>query len=120
MDCCPTCRQALRVSRDLRIDVEAGILIRNGRFTMLEPRELELFEALWSSIGKLRTKEQLMTDLYWLRTDNDEPDAKIVDVLICKIRRKLKLIGVEIQTIRGKGYRLLPVIEGSDHDRNQP
>ena len=51
------------------------------------------------------TKEQLMTALYCHRPDN-EPCAKIIDVMICKIRKKLKPHGIEIKTIWYEGYEI--------------
>lgn len=38
----------------------------------------------------------------------DEPDEKIVDVFICKIRQKLRRAGIAIETVRGMGWRLPP------------
>lgn len=39
--------------------------------------------------------------------DHDkEPEIKIIDVYICKARRKLEPIGVRIDTVWGKGYAL--------------
>ena len=48
------------------------------------------------------TRQQLLTavTLY----DGDEPDIKIIDVLICKVRKKLKPLGIHIKTIWGVGY----------------
>ena len=44
---------------------------------------------------------------------NDGVHIKIVDVFICKIRRKLKPHGIEIKTIWGCGYQM----EKADADR---
>lgn len=51
------------------------------------------------------TKEQLHQYLYAERPDA-AADIKIIDVMICKIRPKLKPLGVEIETIWGHGYRI--------------
>jgi DNA-binding response OmpR family regulator len=51
------------------------------------------------------TKDQLMTALYCHRPDN-EPCSKIIDTLICKMRRKLKPHGIEIKTIWCAGYEI--------------
>ena len=51
------------------------------------------------------TKDQMMTMLYADRPD-EEPDSKILDVMICKMRKKLSPHGVEIRTIHGAGYEL--------------
>lgn len=38
----------------------------------------------------------------------DEPAPRIVDVFVCKIRRKLRPFGVAIVTVWGEGWRLPP------------
>src|SRR5215831_17895658 len=53
------------------------------------------------------TKDQMMTVLYADRPD-EEPGSKILDVMICKMRKKLSPHGVEIRTIYGAGYELPP------------
>lgn len=52
------------------------------------------------------TLERFMQALYSLRPD-DPPEEKIIDVFICKARRKLRPFGVEIETRWGVGY-LMP------------
>lgn len=51
----------------------------------------------------MATKQQIMDLLYWDRP-NDEPEIKIVDVFICKMRKKLTPFGVQIATVWGQGY----------------
>jgi hypothetical protein len=46
-----------------------------------------------------------MVGLYGDRPNLD-PEIKIVDVYVCKARKKLKGFGVEIETVWGRGYRL--------------
>jgi len=55
--------------------------------------------------GGLVSKEQILESAYYDRVD-DPPEIKIVDVFICKLRKKLKPYGVQITTIWGVGYRL--------------
>jgi DNA-binding response OmpR family regulator len=59
------------------------------------------------------TKEQLMAAVY--EAHDDAPALKIVDVFICKIRRKALPYGVTIRTIWGRGYAL----DGKDRQRLQ-
>lgn len=42
--------------------------------------------------------------LYGNKPDDDEAEIKIIDVMVCKLRKKLKPLGVEIGTSRGEGY----------------
>ncbi|MDE2577925.1 MAG: helix-turn-helix domain-containing protein [Hyphomicrobiales bacterium] len=53
---------------------------------------------------QVATKEALMSAMYTFRPDSEEPDAKIIDVFICKMRKKLKPFDVEIRTHWGSGY----------------
>ena len=50
-------------------------------------------------------KDQIMTALY-RDLNRDEAEAKIVDVFVCKIRRKLTPFGILIRTIWGVGYAI--------------
>ncbi len=45
----------------------------------------------------------------------DEPQLKIIDVFVCKMRRKLSAAGGEnyIETVWGRGY-LMPVLEAEE------
>ena len=51
------------------------------------------------------TKEMFLNHLYG---GLDEPEAKIIDVFICKLRKKLSANGGHdyIETIWGRGYTL--------------
>lgn len=51
------------------------------------------------------TREQLLSRVYSLFAD-DAPELKIIDVFICKIRKKLAGLGVDIESVWGHGYRL--------------
>lgn len=53
----------------------------------------------------LATKDAVMAALY-RSIGRDEAEPKIVDVFICKMRKKLKPFGIEIRTIWGQGYAL--------------
>ena len=111
-DDCPTCGQRLpRVT--VRIDAGAQIVVASGRYTILTETEFLIFEALYTAPGKTATREMLANGIYSLRP-NDEPDLKILDVYICKIRRKIEGMGIEIRTVWGQGWRMI-VHEGADN-----
>jgi two-component system, cell cycle response regulator CtrA len=55
----------------------------------------------------LATKNALMTGLYHARSAEAEvPAEKIVDVIVCHVRRKVAPFGIEIETIWGQGWRM--------------
>ena len=54
-------------------------------------------------IGQCVSKGALMDALYFDRAG--EPEPKIVDILVCKLRRKIAGSGFVIETVWGQGYR---------------
>ena len=72
----------------------------------LTGREAKLLSALMS--GVLQSKEQLLAKMYADRFIDDEPEIKIVDVYVCKLRKKLSPLGLKIKTAYGQGYFLPP------------
>jgi two-component system, cell cycle response regulator CtrA len=53
--------------------------------------------------GRPHTKHQIMDAMYQDGVD-DEPELKIVDVFVCKLRKKLAPYGLAITTLWGRGY----------------
>ena len=72
----------------------------------LTNKEYQMLELLCLRSGRVVSKETFLDHLYG---DIDEPEMKIIDVFICKLRKK---IGREIQdaalieTVWGRGYRV--------------
>ncbi len=53
------------------------------------------------------TKEAAMTGLYGTRTGGGgDVQIKIVDVFICKLRKKLRRFDIEVETVWGRGYAM--------------
>ncbi|MBO4228491.1 helix-turn-helix domain-containing protein [Bradyrhizobium neotropicale] len=67
---------------------------------------------LWQACpkGRLVTREKLFDALYW-RDPNGGPEWKTVDVLICKLRKKIETSDVEIVTVWRQGYFLRARLE---------
>jgi two-component system cell cycle response regulator CtrA len=85
----------------------------DGRRVQLTRKEYEILELLTLRKGTILTKDMLITHLYH---GLDQPIAKIIDVFICKIRKKLAdATGGEIyiSTIWGCGYRLAEPDDGN-------
>lgn len=62
--------------------------------------------ALRDSRQEVASRDYLMQAIYEAKYENVTPDVKIIDVMICKLRRKLRGTGVEILTNWGRGYHL--------------
>jgi two-component system cell cycle response regulator CtrA len=50
-------------------------------------------------------KSTFMAALYSDQLD-DQAEEKIVDVFLCKLRKKIKPYGIEIETVWGQGYKM--------------
>jgi predicted transcriptional regulator len=52
------------------------------------------------------SRQAIYSRIYGNRNEADQAEPKIVDVMICKLRKKLKVYDVEVNTIWGYGYEL--------------
>lgn len=71
--------------------------------------EATLLAVLVHAKGRLVTKERLYDSMYWRRA-GDGPDSKIIDVTVCKVRKKLLKYNIPavVNTMWGRGYQLSP------------
>lgn len=87
---------------------ERGVVQHPGGTVMLSKIEAKVLDLLTMRPEQVITKEMMMN---WLYQGRDEPDFKIVDVFVCKIRKRLSaaLGGIDvIETVWGRGFRFLP------------
>lgn len=78
----------------------------SGKLLQLTGKEYSILELLSLRKGTTLTKEMFLNHLYG---GIDEPELKIIDVFICKLRRKLAeaMSGDDcIETVWGRGYVL--------------
>ena len=78
----------------------------------LTGKEYAILELLVLRKGMVLTKEAFLNHLYG---GMDEPELKIIDVFVCKLRKKLAAAtGGEnyIETVWGRGYVLRDPAEG--------
>jgi two-component system, cell cycle response regulator CtrA len=91
---------------DLIVDLSKKKVEVNGLRVHLTGKEYQILELLSLRKGTTLSKEMFLNHLYG---DMDEPDAKIIDVFICKLRKKLASAsgGNEfIETLWSRGYTL--------------
>ncbi len=96
---------------DLIIDLEKKIVEVAGSRVHLTGKEFQMLELLALRRGTTLTKEMLLNHLY---SGVDEPELKIIDVFVCKLRKKLA--GAShgknyIETVWGRGYLLRTQLE---------
>ncbi|HUK08711.1 MAG TPA: response regulator transcription factor [Stellaceae bacterium] len=97
----------------LSLNIERQQVEIDGRPLRLPNKEYRVLELLCLRKGATLTKEMFLNHLYGGR---DEPDHKIIDVYICKLRRKLSEATGEwsgIETVWGRGYVLRDPIEAT-------
>jgi two-component system cell cycle response regulator CtrA len=90
----------------LSVDLETKTASVDGATLPLTTKEYAILELLALRKGQTLNKASFLNHLYG---GVDEPDLKIVDVFVCKLRKKLeKLSGGEtfIETVWGRGYVL--------------
>jgi len=90
----------------LKINLDAKTVETNGRIIHLTSKEYQMLEILALRKGTTLTKEMFLNHLYG---GVDEPELKIIDVFICKLRKKLANATSGdnyIETVWGRGYVL--------------
>jgi two-component system, cell cycle response regulator CtrA len=105
---------ALRIGA-VEINMNAKKIYANGKPVTLTKKEYQIAEILALRKGAVLSKEAILDHLYG---GLDEPNPKIVDVFICKIRKKLHALGVEdfIETNWGRGYMVIDQLPEAGHE----
>lgn len=88
------------------INLDTRIVEVDGTQVHLTNKEYAILELLAMRKGTVLTKEMFLNHLY---SSMDEPEIKIIDVFVCKLRKKLaKASGGTnyIETVWGRGYML--------------
>ena len=98
--------QSLVQSDDLVVNLDSKTVEINGARVHLTGKEYQMLELLALRKGMTLTKEMFLNHLYG---GMDEPELKIIDVFMCKLRRKLaNASGGKnyVETMWGRGYVL--------------
>jgi two-component system cell cycle response regulator CtrA len=89
---------------DLCVNLDSKTVEVNGARVHVTGKEYQMLELLALRKGMTLTKEMFLSHLYG---GMDEPEMKIIDVFICKLRKKLTSASGGknyIETIWGRGY----------------
>jgi len=87
---------------ELIFDRSANQIFLNGTPFDLPNREFRLLEIFLSRPGQVLSKDILTDHLFGLSIDSPSPNA--IEVYVGRLRRRLEGSGVEIRTLRGRGY----------------
>ncbi|HUB47555.1 MAG TPA: response regulator transcription factor [Acetobacteraceae bacterium] len=87
----------------LQLNLDSREVTVDGKPVHLTGKEYAILELLVLRKGMVLTKEAFLNHLYG---GMDEPEMKIIDVFICKLRKKLMQAGADnmIGTVWGRGY----------------
>ena len=99
----------------LSVNLDAHTAEVSGQSIHLTGKEYGILELLSLRKGTTLTKEMFLNHLYG---GMDEPELKIIDVFICKLRKKLSTAtgsDTYIETVWGRGY----VLRDPDGDSQQ-
>jgi two-component system cell cycle response regulator CtrA len=103
--------QSVVQTGDLSVNVDAKTVHINQVGVNLTGKEYQMLELLSLRRGTTITKEMFLGQLYG---GMEEPEIKIIDVFICKLRKKLAAAsgGKDyIETVWGRGYLLREPLE---------
>jgi len=99
---------------DILVNLDAKTVEVNNNRVHLTGKEYQMLELLSLRKGTTLTKEMFLNHLYG---GMDEPELKIIDVFICKLRKKLANAshGTNyIETVWGRGYVLREITEAEE------
>jgi len=104
---------------DLTLDRDAHTARGPQGEVTLNPKEHDLLELLLSRPGHLFPREEIVERVWHQRY---APASRSLDVHIRRVRAKLERVGagVELQTVRGVGYRLAPVTDDAGQTACRP
>lgn len=90
---------------NLRVDIGQQRVYVDTNQVHLTAKEYAMLELLALRQGMTVTKDMFLNHIYG---GMDEPQAKIIDVFLCKLRNKLRPFKAEqlLQTVWGRGYTL--------------
>jgi two-component system cell cycle response regulator CtrA len=98
--------QSVIQTGEVVVNLDSKTVEVEGQTVHLTGKEYQMLELLSLRKGTTLTKEMFLNHLYG---GMDEPELKIIDVFICKLRKKLaQATGGEnyIETVWGRGYVL--------------
>lgn len=85
------------------LDIESNEVSFHGFSVRLTRLEAGFLDALMHAKGRVLGKQELMDRVY---SSFEQPEVKLVDVVMCKLRAKTGKLPFEIETVWGQGNRL--------------
>ena len=99
--------QTVELPGGVAVDLEKGVVRKNGEEVLLSALEYKLFSALLTRRGKLMTRGKLLEEIWDI--DGDFVNDNTLTVYIKRLREKIEddpQAPAIIKTVRGMGYRV--------------
>ena len=101
---CPLCGGEVDPDRTM-VDRVTSCVSRDGVMVHLETQEMNVFWILHDQYPALVSHDRIYDHLY--RGTDRYPDTRVVNVLISRLRSKLKRLGLGIETVGRHGWKLV-------------
>lgn len=101
---------AIRIG-EFTFDTRTRVALARGRLLSLTQRERAVLEALLMRQGKPVSREALFGKVFGI---DDDVNPEAIEVVVHRLRKKLKGSGVAVATLRGLGYILSGQASGAD------
>lgn len=85
----------------IKLIPEADTVITDGKRVRLTPREFQVFNFLFDSIDQVHNRMSMVAHF-----KDSETTERNIDFLIFSLRKKIINMGIQIDTVRGQGYRM--------------
>ena len=112
-----TLTERARQRRGVTLDPQ-GRLHRGDRWVALSPLEMRIVEPMVERFGRVTSRETVIQRAW----PEGLPNRNALDAHLLRLRRRVEAIGLEIRTVRSRGYALQarPASDASGRDGSAP
>lgn len=114
---CECCGQELAATKETktlaggRLTISMGLITLDGETVPITKQQRAVAYLLASKLGLMVTKGRILDFIMTDRPNEDAPGVKILDVVVCNLRKRIKdnNLPIRIETVFGDGYRMVEV-----------
>lgn len=103
---CPCCGAPVD-PLEILVDEPSGVVVRNNQAIRLKPQHLQVFLILLRHHPRHVQRDTLFDALYGARPDGGPDDDSVLATYASHLRRALAVIGLGVEGVYGRGYRLI-------------
>lgn len=102
---CPCCGSAIAPRKGVLVSLDTNTAAVGTETLRLTPQQTELLYVLSKAYPRVAQRQSICANL-WGVNECEQP-FKVIETRVCQLRKLLKPLGVEIETVRERGYRLV-------------